>query len=96
MQPKLYYRVDDCGVPFDNFCSDAAIGSGLECVPFNNIKDVPKGFYNIVVTTVEESQQWLGFKVHPINDSWAKKFKKRETLIYGFPLVEGIYPTWFI
>lgn len=24
---KLYYRVDDKGIPWDNFCSDAAIGA---------------------------------------------------------------------
>jgi hypothetical protein len=81
LKPKLYYKVDENGVPFDNFCSDAAIGAneaGVSCIAFSDIKDVPKNPYNIVVTTVEESQAWLGYKVFPINDSWAKEFKNRE------------------
>lgn len=81
MKPILYYRVDENNIPFDNFCSDAAIGAneaGISCIAFSDIKDVPKNPYHIVVTSVEESQKWLDYKVHPINDSWAGKFKKRE------------------
>jgi len=94
MKPKLYYRVDEKGIPFDNFCSDAAIGANeadILCIAFSDIKQVPKSQYNIVVTTVEESQEWLGYKVFPINDTWAGEFKKREE---KFCLLEEIekYP----
>lgn len=84
MKPKLYYRVDEKGVPFDNFCSDACIGAneaGVECIPFSNIKDVPYNPYHIVVTSVEESQEWLGKKLDAIDDSWAKRFKNRKEAI---------------
>lgn len=94
MKPKLYYRTDHNDIPFDNFCSDAAIGAneaGIKCIPFYNIKDVPFNPYHIVVTSVEESQEWLGCKIPPIDDSWAKKFKNREE---RFCLLEEIenYP----
>ena len=94
MKPKLYYRVDDKGVPFDNFCSDAAIGAneqGIPCIAFSDIKSVPYNPYHIVVTSVEESQEWLGRKVEAIDDSWATQFKGRKeyssTLeaVYNFP-----------
>ena len=80
MKPKLYYRVNKNGVPFDNFCSDAAIGAdeaGIKCTPFSDIKSVPKNPYNIVVTGVEESVEYLGYKIFPIDDTWAKDFKLR-------------------
>lgn len=94
MKPTLYYRVNENGVPFDNFCSDAAIGadlSGIKCIPFTDIKSIDKNPYNIVVTSVEESQEWLDRKIEPINDKWAKEFKKREE---KFCLLEEIteYP----
>lgn len=85
MKPKLYYRVNDNGVPFDSFCSDAAIGAnqaGIECVPFSDIKSVDRNPYNIVVTSVEESLEWLDYNVESIDDSWAgKRFKKREETV---------------
>lgn len=81
MTPKLYYRVNENGVPFDNFCSDAAIGAneaGISCIAFCDIKDVPFNPYHIVVTSVEESQEWLGRKIETIDDSWARRFKERK------------------
>ena len=84
MKPKLYYRVDENGVPFDNFCSDAAIGAndaGIECVPFSDIKQVDMNPYNIVVTTVEESLEWLCQNIQAIDDKWATDFKKRKEVI---------------
>ncbi len=81
---KLYYRVDEKGIPFDNFCSDAAIGAndmGIECIPFTDIKSISQHPYNIVVTTVEESLEWLCYNIQAIDDKWAKEFKKREEKI---------------
>lgn len=78
---KVYYKTVD-KIPFDNFCSDAAIGArehGIQNVyAFEDIKEVPFDKYTIVIASVEESQEWLGRKIEPINDSWAKEFKKRE------------------
>lgn len=77
---KLYYRTDENGVPFDNFCSDAAIGAneeGVEAISFNDIKEVPQNPYNIVITSVEESQEWLGRRINPIEDSWSDLEKAR-------------------
>lgn len=84
MKPKLYYRVDDKGIPFDNFCSDACIGAndaGIECIPFLDIKSVNFNPYNIVVTSVEESLEWLQYNIQIIDDKWAKDFKRREEKI---------------
>lgn len=84
MKPKLYYRVEENGVPFDNFCSDAAIGAhdaGIECIPFIDIKQVNMNPYNIVVTTVEESLEWLCQNIQAIDDKWASHFKKRKEVI---------------
>ena len=84
MKPKLYYRVEENGVPFDNFCSDAAIGAhdaGIECIPFSDIKQVNMNPYNIVVTTVEESLEWLCYNISAIDDKWATHFKKRKEVI---------------
>lgn len=85
MIPTLYYRVHkDSGTPFDNFCSDAAVGafeSGIKTVPFFDIKTVNKNPYNIVVTTVEESLEWLDYNLQAIDDKWAKEFKKRKETI---------------
>ena len=84
MKPKLYYRVEENGVPFDNFCSDAAIGAhdaGIECIPFTDIKQVNMNPYNIVVTTVEESLEWLCQNIQAIDDKWATEFKKRKEVI---------------
>ncbi len=84
MKPKLYYRVEENGVPFDNFCSDAAIGAqdaGIECIPFSDIKQVNMNPYNIVVTTVEESLEWLCQNIQAIDDKWATHFKKRKEVI---------------
>ncbi len=91
---KLYYRINEKGIPFDNFCSDAAIGAdeeGIDCIPFSDIKKVPKDPYHIVITSVEESQEWLGKKVNPINDSWAEMFKGR---LVEYKLIKDIeeYP----
>lgn len=77
---KVFYKTID-GVPMDNFCSDAAIGAkehGIEKIyPFENIEDVPYSKESIVITSVEESIKWLGYKVTPIDDSWSNDFKKR-------------------
>lgn len=77
---KVYYRTVD-KIPFDNFCSDGAIGAreqGIQNVyAFEDIKSVPFDKHTIVITSVEESEQWLNKKVKPIDDSWAKEFKKR-------------------
>lgn len=84
MKPKLYYRVDENNIPFDNFCSDACIGAneaGIETTSFSDIKQVPFDPYHIVVTSVEESLKWLGEKLEAIDDFWAEKFKKRKTEI---------------
>lgn len=84
MKPKLYYRVDENGVPFDNFCSDAAIGAndaGIETIPFSDIKQVNMNPYNIVVTTVEESLEWLCQNIQAIDDKWATDFKKEKKLL---------------
>lgn len=81
MSVKLYYRVDEKGIPFDNFCSDAAIGAnemGIECIPFSDIKQVNKNQYNIVVTTVEESLEWLEYNFQMLDDRFAKEFKGRK------------------
>lgn len=94
MKPTLYYRVDDKGIPFDNFCSDAAIGaneSGISCIAFSDIKEVPFNPYHIVVTSVEESQQWLGKEVEAIDDSWASIFKGRREKITTIDQIEN-YP----
>lgn len=80
MEPKLYYRVHENGIPLDNFCSDAAIGateSGIAVIPFTDIKQVNKNPYNIVVTSVEESLEWLDQNIQAIDDRWGKHFKKR-------------------
>ncbi len=84
MKPKLYYRVEENGVPFDNFCSDAAIGAnerGVECIPFSDIKKVDMNPYNIVVTSVEESLEWLCQNIQAIDDKWVTDFKKRKEVI---------------
>ncbi len=84
MRPKLYYRVEENGVPFDNFCSDAAIGAserGVECITFTDINKVDKNPYNIVVTSVEESLEWLDQNIQAIDDKWATEFKKRKEVI---------------
>lgn len=84
MKPKLYYRVDENGVPFDNFCSDAAIGAndaGIETIAFSDIKQVNMNPYNIVVTSVEESLEWLCQNIQAIDDKWATHFKKRKEVI---------------
>ncbi len=94
MKPTLYYRVDEKGIPFDNFCSDAAIGAneqGISCIAFSDIKDVPKDPYNIVVTSVEESQQWLGNKVYPIQEGWAQVFKKRKQKIVRISAIKEVF-----
>lgn len=94
MKTKLYYRVNENGVPFDNFCSDACIGAdeaGVECIPFSDIKQVPFNPYHIVVTSVEESQEWLGEKLEAIDDSWAKEFKNRRERIITKEEIEN-YP----
>ena len=84
MKPKLYYRVDENGVPFDNFCSDAAIGAndaGIEAIPFSDIKQVNMNPYNIVVTSVEESLEWLCHNIQAIDDKWQRKlFRMREKI----------------
>lgn len=78
---KVRYKTVN-GIPFDNFCSDASIGArehGIENVKgFEDIKEIPFDKHTIVITSVEESQEWLGRKVEVIDDSWAKEFKKRE------------------
>ena len=84
MKPTLYYRVNENNIPFDNFCSDAAIGAdeaGISCIAFSDINQVPKNQYNIVVTTVEESLEWLDYNIECIDENWAEKFKKREIKI---------------
>jgi hypothetical protein len=94
MKPKLYYKVNENGVPFDNFCSDAAIGAneaGISCIAFSDIKTVPKNPYHIVVTSVEESLQWLEKDVQAIDDSWAKHFKNRAEKILKIEEIEN-YP----
>lgn len=91
---KVYYRTVD-GIPFDNFCSDGAIGAkehGIEKIKsFENIKDVPFDKHTIVITSVEESQEWLGRKVEVIEDSWGKEFKKREIKYMPINQIEN-YP----
>lgn len=78
---KVYYRTVD-KIPFDNFCSDAAIGAkehGIDNIyPFEDIKEVPYDNHTIVVTSVEESQEWLGRKVKPIDQLWCREYKKRK------------------
>lgn len=78
---KVYYKTEN-RIPMDNFCSDAAIGArehGIDNVyPFENVDDVPFDIHTIVISSVEDSQKWLGFKVNPINDNWATDFKKRD------------------
>ena len=94
MKPILYYRVDENNIPFDNFCSDAAIGAnevGISCIAFSDIKQVPKNPYNIVVTSVEESIEWFGYKIFPINDTWAGEFKKRKEQFCSLDEIES-YP----
>lgn len=78
MKPKLYYRTED-GVPFDNFCSDAAIGarnSDITAIGFEELPDFHP--YNIVIAGVEETQAYLGREIPPINREWSKPFEKRE------------------
>lgn len=91
---KVYYRTVD-GIPFDNFCSDGAIGAKEHAIEkvynFENIKDVPFDKHSIIITSVEESQEWLGYKVHPIADDWARDFKKREESYFLLSEIEK-YP----
>lgn len=78
MKPVLYYRLED-GIPFDNFCSDAAIGAreqGIKAVGFEELPEFDK--FNIVVTSVEETQKYLGDIICPIHREWSVPFEKRE------------------
>lgn len=72
-KPQLYYQCID-GIPFDNFCSDAAIGannSGIVVIPFEDVSEIPYNPYNIVVTSVEDTQKYLGKTIPVISHSWA-------------------------
>ena len=77
--PKLYYQLEN-GLPYDNFCSDAAIGAretGIKAIGFENeLPDFDP--YNIVVATVEETQKYLGKQIYPIFREWSAPFEKRE------------------
>ncbi len=80
-KPNLYYSCIN-GVPFDNFCSDAAIGahnSGHEVHKFEDVSEVPYNPFNIVVASVEDTQKYLGKEIPTIDHSWATEFLKRKS-----------------
>ena len=78
MKPKLYYQLQD-GIPYDNFCSDAAIGAreaGIQAIGFEN--ELPDFHpYNILVGTVEATQKYLGMDMTPIDRYWSEPFENR-------------------
>lgn len=78
---KLYYQLSKNNIPFDSFCGDAAIGAtsiGIDAIGFYNVEDIPKNKNIMVVATVEDTQEYLGYKINPIDDGIFKKFFKRK------------------
>jgi hypothetical protein len=91
MTPKLYYQLED-KIPLDNFCSDAAIGArenGILAVGTHT----PPAFhpYNIVVGSVEFTQEYLDRVIPPIDRSWSIPYEKREIVECTIDEIKG-YP----
>ncbi len=81
MKPTLYYQVNEFGTPYDNFCSDAAIGASNNDIDVIAVEKPPKFRpYNIVIGTVEFTELYLGKKYQPIDHSWCKPFYNRNVI----------------
>lgn len=82
--PTLYYQLEE-GIPLDSFCSDAAIGarnSGIKAIGFDGNGDLPPyDPYNIIVGSVDKTQEYLNKQIPPIDREWSIPYEKRQVIV---------------